>query len=95
VSSRLIYVERLRWNKTALFESRCGFQKMRFYSSTATPQKMTGRSQKWSFPFNKKPRSAPGFIVRVQQSRSGFRQMGLYFSTAVAALLHCGLRLFC
>jgi hypothetical protein len=30
----------------------------------------------------KKPQSVPGFIVRVQQSRSGFRKTRLYFSTA-------------
>jgi hypothetical protein len=55
VTSRLFCVERPRWNKTVLlFESRCGFKKMRFYFSTATPQKITKRSQKWSCPFNKK-----------------------------------------
>jgi hypothetical protein len=30
----------------------------------------------------KKPQSVPGFIVRVQQSRSGFRKTRVYFSTA-------------
>jgi hypothetical protein len=61
VISRLFCDERPRWNKAAFFESRCGFvvraqqshcgfQKLRFYFSTVNPQKMTGRSQKWSCP---------------------------------------------
>jgi hypothetical protein len=75
---------------------------MRLYFSTVAHPKMTERSQKNKATLStKKPRSAPGPIVRVQQSRSDFRNMRRYFVTAAAALLHahnetwCGSRLFC
>ena len=55
-----------------LQQSRGGFQKMRLYFSTVAHQKMTERPQQTQLPFQQKMRSAPGFIVRVQQNRSDF-----------------------
>jgi hypothetical protein len=64
-------------------QGRSGFQKKSgFISARPFIAKQLRGHKKQSRPFNKKPRSAPGFIARVQQSRSGFRKMRLHFSTA-------------
>jgi hypothetical protein len=64
--------QRLSGN-AALFQ--CGLSAQNTNNREATKNKATLST--------KKPRSVPGFIVRVQQTRSGFRKMRLYFSAVV------------
>ena len=78
----------------AAFEE-CGFISARSYK-TKQPR---GHKNKAALS-TKKPRSAPSFIARAQQSRSDDDKLKAHVSKVVAALLHahnevwCGKRLF-
>ena len=78
----------------AAFEE-CGFISVRSFK-TKQPR---GHKNKAALS-TKKPRSAPSFIVRVQQSRSDDGKLKAHVSKVAAALLHahneawCGERLF-
>jgi len=79
----------------AAFEE-CGFISARSFK-TKQPR---GHKNKAALYQPKKPRSAPSFIVRVQQSRGDRDKLKAHVSKVAAALLHahneawCGERLF-
>jgi hypothetical protein len=56
------------YNKSAAAFEKCGFISVRSFN-TKQPR---GHKKLKPLCQQKKPRSAPGFIARVQQSRSGF-----------------------
>jgi hypothetical protein len=64
-------------NKAAAAFEKCGFISAQSFN-TKEPR---GHNKKGAVSA-KQPRFVPGFIARAQQTRSGFRTMRLYFSTA-------------
>jgi len=81
--------------KAAAAYEKCGFISVRPFKT-----KQPGGHKNKAALSTKKPRSAPSFIVRVQQSRSDDGELKAHVSKVAAALLHahneawCGERLF-
>jgi hypothetical protein len=73
---------RARLHCTRATKSAAAFEQRGFISARPFNTKQPRGHKNNAALSTKKPRSVPGFIVRMQQSRNGFRKMRLYFSTA-------------